>query len=67
MFEDENGRFATGPTWSPDGSQILFMLNPTSDSFVHDPNALYVVDADGGGLTPVIAGPGFKSTPEWWA
>jgi Tol biopolymer transport system component len=66
VFEDEEGRFASVPTWSPDGSQILFALNPTNDSFVHNANWLYVVDADGSGLTLVIGGPGFKGSPEWW-
>ena len=66
VFEDEEGRFATGPTWSPDGSRILFTLNPTRDSFVHEPNALYAIDADGGNLTLVVGGADFKSSPEWW-
>jgi Tol biopolymer transport system component len=66
VFEDEEGRFAIAPTWSPDGSQILFALNPTNDSFMHDMNALYVVDANGSGLTLVVGGQGFKSSPEWW-
>jgi Tol biopolymer transport system component len=66
VFEDEEGRVATGPSWSPDGSRILFTLNPTSDSFVHEPNGLYVIDADGADLTLVVGGPDYKSSPEWW-
>lgn len=66
VFEDEEGRFATGPTWSPDGIQILFALNGTNDSFVHEPNGFFVIDADGSGLTQVIAGTSFLSSPEWW-
>lgn len=66
VFEDEEGRFATGPTWSPDGRQILFTLNRTNDSFVHEPNGFYVIDADGTNLTLVIGGANFKSSPEWW-
>ena len=67
VFEDEDGGFATGPTWSPDGSQILFTLGPSSDSFVHEPNAFYVVDADGSDLTLVMGGSSFKGSPEWWS
>ena len=66
VFEDEEGRFATAPTWSPDGTHILFMLNPTNDSFVHEPNGLYVADADGSNLTLVVGGSDFKGMPEWW-
>jgi hypothetical protein len=66
VFEDEQGRFATGPTWSPDGTEILFTLNPTSDSFVHYPNALYTIDADGSDLTLVNGSSDFKGSPEWW-
>jgi Tol biopolymer transport system component len=66
VFEDEEGRFATGPTWSPDGTQILFTLNRTKDSFVHEPNAFYVIQADGSDLTQVIGGADFKGSPEWW-
>jgi Tol biopolymer transport system component len=66
VFEDSDGRFATVPTWSPDGSQILFALNPTSDSFVHEPNALYMIDADGTNLTLVVGGSDFYGSPEWW-
>lgn len=54
------------PIWSPDGSQIMFLLNPISDRFAHPQNVLYVMRADGTGLTPLIDSPDFKSSPEWW-
>jgi WD40 repeat protein len=66
VFEDEDGRFASDPTWSPDGTQILFRLHPTNDSFMHEPNGLYVIDADGSNLAVVIGTPDFKGSPEWW-
>ena len=44
-FEDASGRFASHPTWSPDGSMIIFALNPVADDFEHRPNGLYVIDA----------------------
>jgi hypothetical protein len=66
LFKDSNGRFPSGPTWSPDGSKIMFNLNPVSDTFLHVPNELYVINADGTGLTLVIGGSDFKGQPEWW-
>ena len=44
----------------------LFVLQPTNDPFVHNPNGFYVIDADGSGLAPVIVIPDFKGSPEWW-
>jgi Tol biopolymer transport system component len=66
VFEDPAGGFAEQPTWSPDGRQIMFALNPTNDAFTHPENGLYVIRADGTGLTLVIGTPDFKSQPEWW-
>ena len=37
------------PTWSPDGTKILFALDPISDEFVHPPNEVEVV-----GLAAVV-------------
>jgi Tol biopolymer transport system component len=63
---DNQGRFAIQPTWSPDGSQIMFALDPIANAFIHPQNGLYVIHADGSGLTLVIGGADFKSQPEWW-
>jgi Tol biopolymer transport system component len=75
LFEDEKvahvRRSAITPTWSPDGTHVLFGLNPTRSPI--DPtgqfdtlsNGLYVIDADGTGLTLVIGGNDFKSDPSW--
>ena len=67
VFEDRNGGFPIDPIWSPDGSQIMFMLDPISDRFKHPANALYVIQADGSGVTKLIDTPDFKSSPEWWS
>jgi TolB protein len=66
VFQDEQGRFPSVPTWSPDGRHIMFALNDTSDTFVHTANGLYVIRSDGTGLTQVIGGPDFTTEPEWW-
>ncbi|MEP7040164.1 MAG: hypothetical protein ABI864_01170 [Chloroflexota bacterium] len=53
------------PTWSPDGTQIMFGLSPTPSPFDPSPNGLYVIDADGTGLTLAIGGANFKREPSW--
>jgi hypothetical protein len=58
-------RFAITPTWSPDGTQVMFALDPTPASFSEPANGLYVIDADGTGLTLVIGGGDFKRDPYW--
>ena len=67
MFEDAEGRFASHPAWSPDGSMVMFALNPIADDFQHRPNGLYVVNADGSDLRQVLGGDDFKRQPEWRA
>jgi Tol biopolymer transport system component len=64
VFEDAEGRYASHPAWSPDGSMIIFALNPVADDFEHRPNGLYVIDADGTNLQLVMTG-GFMREPEW--
>ena len=44
----------------------MFMLDPISDRFMHPNNVLYVMRADGTGLTKLTDTPDFKSSPEWW-
>jgi dipeptidyl aminopeptidase/acylaminoacyl peptidase len=71
IFQDADptyphGRYATGPVWSPDGRQIMFTLDPIADWFDHSPNGIYVINADGTGLTAVSGGSTFKSMLEWW-
>jgi hypothetical protein len=58
-------RYANTPTWSPDGSQIMFALSPTPNPFDTSQNGLFVIDADGTGLTLVIGGLNFKREPSW--
>jgi hypothetical protein len=44
----------------------VFTFNPTSDSFVHEPNRLYIIDADGARLPLVFGRNDLKGSPEWW-
>ena len=66
LFEDDLGRFVSHPAWSPDGSEIMFVLNPVADDFEHRPNGLFVIDADGSNLRQVMGGNDFKREPEWF-
>jgi Tol biopolymer transport system component len=65
LFKDRKGRFAISPTWSPDGTRIMFALDPINDEYSHPPNGLYVIKADGTGLTLIIGGDDFKREPDW--
>jgi dipeptidyl aminopeptidase/acylaminoacyl peptidase len=68
LFVDEKvfhvRRSAITPTWSPDGTQVMFAMSPQS-IIDESPNGLYVIDADGTGLTLVIGGNTFKREPSW--
>ena len=61
----EPGKWAITATWSPDGSMLLFGLDPSPDPFSHPPNGLYVTRGDGSDLTLVIGGNDFKREPIW--
>ena len=64
-FKDANGGYAITPSWSPDGSALIFALDPTPDPFAHPVNGLYVVGLDGSGLANLIGGNDFKREPVW--
>jgi len=66
VFEDVDGKFASHPTWSPDGSMIMFALSPVANDFEHRPNGLYVIGADDTELRLVVGGRDFKREPEWF-
>jgi Tol biopolymer transport system component len=67
VFEDPNGGFASSAVWSPDGSMIMFSLNPIADDFQHPANKLYVIDADGTNLRLVLGGNDHKRPGDWVA
>jgi len=49
------------PTWSPDGRWLLFSGAPLGATR----NDLLVVSADGGAVTPLVAGPGDERSGSW--
>jgi Tol biopolymer transport system component len=60
-----DGKWAITPTFSPDGSMIMFALDPSANPFRHPTNELYVIRADGSDLTLVFGGGTFKREPIW--
>ena len=47
------------PSWSADGSKILYSSNATGDA------EIWVMEADGSNRTQVTFVPGFDSYPHW--
>jgi TolB protein len=70
VYQDAQDRLAITPTWSPDGRFILFGLDPPGSLATVDlapANGLYVVQADGTHLTPLIVSDDWKRNPDWVA
>lgn len=70
VYQDPKKRLAITPTWSPDGRFILFGLDPAGSLAVVSTapaNGLYVIRADGTGLTPVLVSNDWKREPDWTA
>ena len=65
LFSDAQGRFPLDPTWSPDGSHIVFALDPTNDEFTHPDNGLYTITSQGTDLRLVNGSHDCKRSPEW--
>ena len=65
LFADPEGRFAIAPAWSPDGSYVMFALNRVADAFSHPANSIYVIRADGAGLTELIDTADSKRGLDW--
>ena len=48
------------PSWSPDGTRIAFVSDRT------DPHGdVFVMNADGTGITQLTSGPEYDSSPQW--
>jgi hypothetical protein len=70
IFEDPEQRLAIVPTWSPDGQYIIFGLDPPNTNptlSAAPPNGLYIINADGSGLTPIVSTRDWKRDPDWSA
>jgi Tol biopolymer transport system component len=58
-------RFTSVPDWSPDGQMIAFDSDRVDVDGRKDVVQIYVMNADGSGLTQLTTGPGFHVTPGW--
>jgi Tol biopolymer transport system component len=67
VFRGPTGNWAITPSWSPDGSMIVFCLDDSANPFDHPNNGMYVIRRDGTGLTLLLAGDDFKREPIWIA
>ncbi len=65
IFKGKEGHYGYTPTWSPDGSEIMFANEPVTIPFTHPANSLSVLKADGTDLRPVIGTNDFKWQPSW--
>jgi len=56
---------ACQPSWSPDGTQLVFTspCNGPEDGFAN--SSLYIINADGKGQSPLLAEPGGDYDPAW--
>lgn len=67
VFEGTNTTFPLSPTWSPDGTKILFAMDPTNDEFEHRPNFFVVIPSDGTAAPASVSGTeGFSRWPTWF-
>jgi Tol biopolymer transport system component len=58
-------RFAELPDWSPDGQRIAFNSDRVDIDGRKDVSQIYVMNADGSGVTQLTRGPGFQLAPGW--
>jgi len=67
IYVDPGGGFPVTPGWSPDGDRIVFALDPITDEYRHPINTLFVMDADGTNVLPLLGGENAKRRPDWTA
>jgi len=53
------------PAWSPDGRKIAFMAQEPGASGLDPDYNIYVMNADGSGITKLTNGPGTEGFPAW--
>ncbi|HSB65101.1 MAG TPA: hypothetical protein VLD65_00900, partial [Anaerolineales bacterium] len=57
---------ACQPNWSPDGTQLVFISPCIGGGMIKYPgSSLFIINADGSGLTPLPSAPGGDYDPHW--
>lgn len=56
---------ACQPSWSPDGSKLVFISPCKSNTETYRGSSLFVINADGSELTPLSSMPGGDYDPAW--
>ncbi|MDR3572957.1 MAG: protein kinase [Anaerolineaceae bacterium] len=56
---------ACQPGWSPDGKRLVFTSPCQSKQDIYKGSALFIINSDGSGLTPLISLPGGDFDPAW--
>ena len=56
---------ACQPSWSPDGQKMVFISPCVGNEDIYRNTSLYIINADGSGLTTLDASPGGNFDPTW--
>jgi Tol biopolymer transport system component len=56
---------ACQPTWSPDGAKLVFTSPCSGPDEKFENSTLYIINADGTGLAPLLSEPGGDYDPTW--
>ncbi|WP_075064534.1 protein kinase domain-containing protein [Ornatilinea apprima] len=63
IFENPDG--ACQPSWSPDGTRLVFVSPCRERQDTYPGSGLFIINLDGTGLTPLISVPGGDFEPAW--
>jgi serine/threonine protein kinase len=63
IFENPDG--ACQPSWSPDGTRLVFVSPCRSRQDTYPGSGLFIINLDGTGMLPLISVPGGDFEPSW--
>ncbi|WP_109212358.1 MULTISPECIES: PD40 domain-containing protein [Microbacterium] len=65
LYRAPEGMYPITPVWSPDGTHILFALNPEENEWAHPVNEVHLIPASGGEPERQFGGDGFQRRFDW--